>query len=92
MLETLKKHQILENTKSCEFTQQPLVYLGYVTSGGESKIDPAKMESITKWPIPTNVTEVRSFLWESHYLHKFGDLFLVVFAPLHAIKVCSKDF
>jgi hypothetical protein len=37
------------------------VYLGYVIGGGELKIDPMKMEAILKWPVPTNVTEVRSF-------------------------------
>jgi hypothetical protein len=42
------------------------VYLGYVISGGELKIDPTKMESIMKWTVPTNVTEVRSFVWGNH--------------------------
>jgi hypothetical protein len=37
------------------------VYLGYVIEGREIKIDPAKMEVIMKWPIPTNVIEVRNF-------------------------------
>ena len=34
VLETLKKHQLLENLKTYEFAQQPLVYLGYVIGGG----------------------------------------------------------
>ena len=33
VLETLKKHQLLENLKKCEFIQQSLVYLGYVMGG-----------------------------------------------------------
>ena len=48
----------LINTK---FVQQSLVYLGNVICGGELKIDPAKMEAITKWPTPTSVTKVRMF-------------------------------
>jgi hypothetical protein len=39
VLETLKKHQLLDNLKKCEFSQQSLVYLGYVIGGGELKID-----------------------------------------------------
>jgi hypothetical protein len=62
VLETLKKHQLLANLNKCEFAQQSLVYLGYVIDGGELKIDPAKMEAIMKWSVPTNVTEVRSFV------------------------------
>jgi len=48
VLETLKKHQLLENLKKREFTEQYLVYLGYVIGGGELKIDLAKMEAIMK--------------------------------------------
>jgi hypothetical protein len=38
------------------------VYLGYVISGGELKIDPPKMEAIINWLVPNNVTEVWSFV------------------------------
>jgi hypothetical protein len=58
VLETLKKHQLLANLKKCEFSQDSLVYLGYVIGGGELKIDPMNMEAILKWPVPTNVTKV----------------------------------
>jgi hypothetical protein len=64
VLGTLKKHQLLENLKKCEFAQLSLVYLGYVIGGRELKMDPAKMEAIMKWPVPTNVIEVRSFVEE----------------------------
>jgi hypothetical protein len=68
VLETLKYHHFLANLKKCEFTQWSLVYLGYVIDGEELKIDPAKMEAIIKWPVPTNVTGVRSFFGETWYL------------------------
>jgi hypothetical protein len=50
-----KKHQLLENLKKCEIFKQSLVYLGYVIGAREIKIVPVKMESIIKWPNPTNV-------------------------------------
>jgi hypothetical protein len=62
VLETLKKHQLLANPKKCEFAQQSLVYLGHVISGGKLKFDLAKVEAIIKWPTPTGVIEVRSFV------------------------------
>jgi hypothetical protein len=68
VLETLKKHWLLANLNKCEFTQQCLVYLGYAISEGELKIDPTKMEAIMKWLIPTNVTEIRSFVGATQYL------------------------
>jgi len=33
-----------------------------VIGGGEIKIDPKKINSIIKWPVPTNFTEVRIFV------------------------------
>jgi hypothetical protein len=48
VLETLKKHQLLDHLKKCELSQQSLVYLRYVISRGELNINPAKMEAIMK--------------------------------------------
>jgi hypothetical protein len=56
VLETLKKNKILANLKKCEFSQQYLVYLGNVISGGELNIYPTKMEVIIKCLVPINFT------------------------------------
>jgi hypothetical protein len=68
------------------------VYLGHVIGGGELKIDPTKIEAILKWPTPTNVIEVRSFVGASQYLRKFIASFLVMETPLHAITTSGKSF
>lgn len=41
------------------------MYLGYVINGGKMNIDPSKMEAIMKWLVPTNVSEVSSFIRET---------------------------
>jgi hypothetical protein len=46
----------------CEFSEQSLLYLGHVIGEGELKIDHENMEAIMKWPFPTNVTKVKSFI------------------------------
>lgn len=92
MLETLKKHQLLANLKKCEFLQQPLVYPEHVIGGGEFKIDPSNMEAIMKWSVPTNVSNIRSFIGASSYLRKFIASFSLVVAPLHAITASGKSF
>lgn len=68
------------------------MYLGYVVSGGELKIDPSKMDSIMKWSVPTNVSEITSFIGATQYLRKFIDSFSTVATPLHTIKVSDKSF
>lgn len=45
-----------------------------------------------KWSVPTNVSEVRSFVGETQYLKKFIALFSIVPTPLHAIIVSGKSF
>eukprot|EP00253_Pinus_taeda_P014546 PITA_14546 len=57
----------------------------------ESKIYPSNMEAIMKWPVPTNVIEVRSFIGASQYLRKLIVSFLAVAAPLHAITTSGKS-
>jgi hypothetical protein len=68
------------------------VYFGYVIGGGDLKIDPANMESIMKWKVPTNATEFRSFFGVAKYFWKFIASFSIVAAPLHAIRMTGKSF
>jgi hypothetical protein len=42
------------------------VYFGYLIDGGELKIDPAKMEAIVKWLVPTNFIEFRIFVGKNN--------------------------
>jgi hypothetical protein len=75
VLDTLKRHQLLANLKKCEFGRQSLVYLGHMIGGGELKIDPMKIEAISKWLTPTSITKVRSFMGAAQYLQIFFSLF-----------------
>lgn len=91
ILKDLKKNQLLANLKGCEFSQRPLVYLGYAIGGGELKIDREKMEAIIKLLVLNNVTELRRFVGVVRYLQKFISSLLVVDAPLHAITMSIKN-
>jgi hypothetical protein len=63
-----------------------------VINGGELKINPAKMEAIMEWPVPTNFTEVRIFVGIAQYLWKFIASFSIIDAPLLAITSSCKSF
>ena len=47
--------------------------------------DEGKIEAIKKWPIPTNITEVQSFLEFTGYYRKFIPKFVQVAQPLHEL-------
>jgi len=85
VLETLNKHQLLENIKKCNFVQQTLVYLGYVNYGGELKIDPTKIKAMMEWSIHTNYFEVNIFIEITQFLRKSIASFSTVAALVHAI-------
>ena len=46
-------------------------FFGLGLTAGGIKPDPKKVETIKKWPIPQNVTELQSFLGSVNYLSRF---------------------
>ena len=69
----------------CELFRQELIYLGHVVSKDGIQTNPKKVEAICKWPMPTNVTEVRSFLGFTNYYWRFIKKYAQVAKPLYKL-------
>ena len=67
VFEKLKKAELKFKPSKCKFFKQELTYLGHIVSRSGIQTDPKKVEAIHKWPVPTNVTEVRSLLGFTNY-------------------------
>jgi hypothetical protein len=67
VLDVFKKEKLCLNMSKCEFGKPSLVYFSYIIGGGELRIDPSKVETITKWNKCNNVMEFRSFLGVVQY-------------------------
>jgi hypothetical protein len=61
VMRKLQQEKLLINMKKCSFMKTELIYLGFVISTNELKMDPDKVEVIKNWPSPRNIFEVRSF-------------------------------
>ena len=50
---------------------KPIVFPGHIISSEGVKVDPEKIEAITKMPLPKFVNELHQFLGMTTYLGKF---------------------
>ncbi|CAB3983486.1 Hypothetical predicted protein [Paramuricea clavata] len=80
--------KILGESK-CEFLKPEVVYLGLKIN--EKGLHPVeeKVDAVRKAPVPSNVSELRSFLGMVQYYHSFLPNLATTLAPLH--KLLKKD-
>ena len=60
-MKRLQQEKLLINMKNSSFMKTELIYLGFVISSNELRMDLNKVEVIENWPSPRNIFEVRSF-------------------------------
>lgn len=83
VLKLLKENQLCAKLSKCVFAVQQVEYLGHVISADGVATDPQKIKAIVDWPIPDNVTKLRSFLGLAGYYRRFIKGYGVICRPLH---------
>ena len=78
--------------KKCNLCKQSVQFLGHVVSSEGIAADPAKIEKIVNWPVPTNKSEVQQFLGLVSYYRRFMRDCAHVAKPLYQLTERSKPF
>jgi len=92
VFEKLREHRIYLKPSKCSFFLQELPFLGHVISAEGVSTDPSKIESISSWPTPKTLKDLRGFMGLAGYYHKFVKDFARLSAPLVALTKKDADF
>jgi hypothetical protein len=93
VMRKLQQEKLLINMKKTSFLKTELIYLGFIISANELKMDPNKVEVIKNWPSPRNVFEVRIFHGLASFYRKFIRNFSGISAAMmDTVKKRHKSF
>nr|GEZ68518.1 putative reverse transcriptase domain-containing protein [Tanacetum cinerariifolium] len=92
VLEILHQKRLYAKFSKCDFWLGQVAFLGHIVSADGIIMDPAKVEAITKWPRPTTVTKVRSFLGLAGYYRRFMEGFSLLALPLTKLMRKGEKF
>ena len=85
VLNKLKEAQLYCNPEKCTWFATSLSYLGFEISAEGIRCSKEKVQTVSDWPIPTTVKQVKQFLGLCSYYRKFIDKFAHISTPLHAL-------
>ena len=71
VLQQCVEHGLAVNLLKSKFHVKETIFLVHVINGQEVKMDPSKLETMSKWPISMKKKEVQAFLGFANYYCRF---------------------
>ena len=82
VLEKLRANKLYAKFSKCEFWLEKVAFLGHILTAEGVTVDPEKVEVVSNWQQPTNVSEIRSFLGLAGYYRRFIEGFSKIARPM----------
>lgn len=102
VFDRLRETNLILKPKNCFLFQTEVIFLGHIVSEKGISCNPDKIKCVLNWPIPTNISEIKSFFGFSRVLQTFIDNFSDIASPLKKltgknvkfvwIEECQKAF
>ena len=85
VFDRFRKEGLKLKPKKCHFCKPEVLYLGHIVGKNGIRPNPEKVSCISNYPVPTNCSEVRSFVALCSYYRRFIKDFASKASPLHAL-------
>ena len=92
VLQRLRENSLYVKLDKCFFHTSSVEFLGYILSSEGITMDTRKVDAVMKWPVPTSVKEVQSFLGFANFYRRFISHFSEVVAPITSLLKKNKPF
>ena len=91
VLQKMKEAGITLNEK-CKFSTDSVKFLGHIISQKGIQMDPEKVQAISNFPRPTNISELRWFLGIVNHVGKFASHMADTTKPLRDLMKKETDW
>ena len=91
-MQELREHQLFAKFSKCDFFKDKIQYLGHVVTKEGISVDPENIKAIEDWPVPKDVTDVRSSMGITGYYWRFIEGFSRITNPITSLQKKGKKF
>ena len=89
VLQRLRKHTLYAKLSKCEFFKDEIEFCGQLVGANGVAMEPSKVASMVNFPVPTSLTQLRSFLGLCNFYRKFVRGYAKIAGPLHNLTKSS---